>query len=169
MKAGKAEKTGTAARTAILSGSFDPVTEGHRNLARRAEKLFGRVVVLVARNSGKTAFLPDDVRLESVRACLPGTEVLLTEGLLAEAAARFENPVIVRGARDGSDFAYEWQVAAMNRDIGNIDTVVLPAEDGLAHVSSTYARDLIRYGKTPEGIVPEEAWAVIRTYLEKKP
>ena len=157
-------------RTAIISGSFDPFTAGHMNLVRRAERLFDRVVILVGSNIGKTAFLPDETRLQSVRACFPDSEVdvFLLDGLLAEYVRRFENPVIVRGARDGSDFSYESQVAAMNRDIGQVDTVVLPAEGELAHVSSTYARDLIRYGKTPEGVVPEPAWKVIKAYLEEK-
>lgn len=157
-------------RTAIVSGSFDPVTFGHLNLAERARKMFDKVVVLVGKNSGKTGFLPDAIRLEAVRACFAGTdiEVCPFEGLLAEFLSRFEHPVIIRGARDGNDFSYECQVAAMNRDIGGIDTVILPTEGSLAHISSTYARDLIRYGRTPEGVVPEPAWEVIRKYLEDK-
>lgn len=157
-------------RTAIISGSFDPFTFGHLNLVRRAEKMFDRVAVLVCRNSGKAGYLPDEVRLESVRACFRSepVDVLPMEGLLAEYVRRFENPVIVRGARDGTDFAYEYQVAAMNRDIGGIDTVILPAEGDLIHISSTYARDLLRYGRPVDRVVPPPAAEVILSYLGEK-
>ena len=77
--------------------------------------------------------------------------------------------MIVRGARNGGDFDYESQVAAMNRDIGNIDTVILPAEGELSHISSTYARDLIRYGRPVDKIVPAETAAVIAGWLNKQP
>ena len=158
-------------RTAILSGSFDPFTVGHLNLVRRAQKLFDRVVILVCSNIGKTALLPDEVRLESVKACFPdgSVEVRLLDGLLAEYIRRYENPVIVRGARNGGDFDYESQVAAMNRDIGNAETVVLPAEGALSHISSTYARDLIKYGKPLDNVVPDETAAVIAGWLARQP
>ena len=158
-------------RTAILSGSFDPFTVGHLNLVRRAQNLFDRVVILVCSNIGKMAFLPDDIRVESVKACFPdgSAEVVLLDGLLAEYIQRYEHPVIVRGARNGGDFDYESQVAAMNRDIGNIDTIVLPAEGELAHISSTYARDLIRYGRSVDRIVPPETAAVIAGWLAGQP
>lgn len=157
-------------RTAIVSGSFDPITVGHLNLIARAEALFDRVVVLVGKNISKTDFLPDAVRLASVKACIreESVEVCLLDGLLAEYVQRYENPVIVRGARNGSDFDYEAQVAAMNRDIGNVETVILPAEGALAHISSTYARDLIRYGRSIQGVVPDAAAAVVLTYLAER-
>lgn len=157
-------------RTAILSGSFDPFTVGHLNLVRRAQGMFDRVVVLVAKNISKSSTLPDGVRVDSIRACFPdgSVEVALVEGLLAEFVKRYENPVIVRGARCGADFDYEAQVAAMNRDIGQVDTVVLPAEGALAHISSTYARDLMKYGRPVEGVVPEPAAGVIAAYLEDR-
>lgn len=156
-------------KTGILSGSFDPFTVGHENLVRRAAKIVDKVVILICRNADKKNMYPDDVRLQAIKACFPegNVEVEYWDGLLAEKAKTYENPVIIRGARTGSDFDYELQVAAMNRDIGGIDTIVFPTEGKYQHISSTYARDLIRYGKNVDGVVPQEAAAVLAA-CEKK-
>lgn len=157
-------------RTGVLTGSFDPFTKGHENLVRRALNLFDQVVIVISRNGEKRGFLPEQVRLESIWACFPqkNVQVVLLEGLLAEFVHQFENPVLIRGARNGSDFDYESQLRAINLELGGVDTVILPATGSLAHVSSTYARELIRYGRPLTGAVPAPAVAVIERYLHEK-
>lgn len=156
-------------RTAVITGMFDPFTKGHEDLVRRAARLFDRVVILVSRNAEKKGFLPEDVRVEAIRACFPDglAEPVLLDGLLADFVQRYENPVLVRGARNGSDFDYEAQLRAINLELGNIDSVVLPSSGGLAHVSSTYARELIRYQKPLDGAIPALAIDVIERYLHE--
>lgn len=155
--------------TAIITGMFDPFTKGHEDLVRRAAKLFGRVVILVSRNAEKQPLLPEEVRMEAIRACFAGedVEVVPLEGLLADFVQKYESPVLVRGARSGVDFDYEAQLCAINRELGNVDTVVLPASGALSHISSTYARELIRYGKPLEKALPAQAAEVIKRYLHE--
>ena len=155
--------------TGILTGSFDPFTKGHENLVRRALNIFDQVVILISRNGEKQGFLPEQVRLDSIWACFPqkNVQVVLLEGLLAEFIQQFEDPVLIRGARNGTDFDYENQLRAINLELGGVDTVVFPATGCLAHVSSTYVRELIRYGRPLNGVVPAPAVAVIERYLHE--
>ncbi|MBR4279138.1 MAG: pantetheine-phosphate adenylyltransferase [Clostridia bacterium] len=151
-------------RTAIVSGTFDPITVGHLDVIERASRLFERVVVAVSSNSAKNDMFDDETRLNAVRASIKGLENVeaeLCEGLLAEFCLRYEDPVLVRGVRTGSDFDYERSLYLINKNLGVTETVVLPAASGLDHISSTYAREMIKYNKSLEGIVPEAARAVI--------
>ncbi|MBE6579567.1 MAG: pantetheine-phosphate adenylyltransferase [Ruminococcaceae bacterium] len=157
-------------RTAVITGMFDPFTRGHENLVRRSLDLFDQVVIVISRNAEKQGFLPDRVKLDSIWACFPDkrVQVVLLEGLLAEFVKQFENPVLVRGARNGTDFEYEAQLRAINMELGGIETVILPSSGSMAHISSTYARELIRYGRPLNGAVPTPAANVINRYLNEK-
>ncbi|MBQ5837921.1 MAG: adenylyltransferase/cytidyltransferase family protein, partial [Clostridia bacterium] len=87
-------------RTAIISGSFDPITVGHLDVIARASRLFDKVVIAVSPNGAKNSFLPQDVQIASVEAsvkALGNVSVVQIEGLLAEFCKKYENPVIVRG------------------------------------------------------------------------
>lgn len=155
-------------RTAIISGTFDPITIGHLDVIVRASKLFDKVVVAVSENTKKNCLLSDEVRLNAVRACLKdvdNAETELCSGLLAEFCNRYENPVIVRGARNGSEFDYERSLFVINKSLGIPETIVLPSESGMDHISSTYVRELIKYGKSLKDAVPENAISVIEEYL----
>ncbi|MBQ9848077.1 MAG: pantetheine-phosphate adenylyltransferase [Clostridia bacterium] len=156
-------------RTAIISGTFDPITHGHMDVITRAAMLFEKVVVAVSSNSAKKGFLTNEARVKAVKASvakLNNVSVELCEGLLADFCLRFENPVIVRGARSGSDFDYERSLYIINKSFGVPETIVLPASSGLDHISSTYARELMRYNKSLESAIPDEAVRVIKEYLE---
>ncbi|MBO5786832.1 MAG: pantetheine-phosphate adenylyltransferase [Clostridia bacterium] len=156
-------------RTAIVSGTFDPITVGHLDIILRASKLFCRVVVAVSKNSEKKGFLPDEVRLKSVAAAISGienAEAVLCEGLLAEFCKNYENPVIVRGARSGSEFDYERSLYIINKDFGVPETVILPAESGMDHISSTYVRELLKYGKPVEEVIPCGAREIVEEFIK---
>lgn len=158
-------------RTAIISGTFDPVTHGHMDIITRASSLFEKVVVAVSSNSEKKGFLSDEARVRAVRASvekLGNVRVELCEGLLADFCLKYENPVIVRGARNGSDFDYERSLYIINKSFGVPETIVLPASSGMEHISSTYARELLRYKKSLELAIPDEAIKVIGEYLENE-
>ncbi len=156
-------------RTAILTGMFDPFTRGHEDIARRASALFERTVVLISRNAEKKGLLPLDVRTQAIRACFPNgeIEVCVLDGLLADFVKRYENPVLVRGARNGTDFDYEAQLRAINLALGGLDTLILPSDGSLSHISSSFARELIRYQKPLENAIPRPAANVIEGYLHE--
>lgn len=157
-------------RTAIISGTFDPITVGHYDVIARAAKLFDKVVVAVAHNSEKKCMFPEDVRVAAIKASIKDIEnvsVMLCDGLLAEFCCRFESPVIVRGARSGSEFDYERALFVINKDLGVPETIVLPAQSGIDHISSTYVRELIKFKKTINGAVPVGACEILEGYLNK--
>lgn len=157
-------------KTAIISGTFDPMTVGHVDIVRRASKLFDEVVVAVSSNCEKHCFFPDEVRLATVNESIKDIEnakAYICDGLLAEFCNRFENPIIVRGARVGNEFDYERTLYIINKNLGVPETIVLPAESGMEHISSTYVRELIKYGKDIKDVVTDGAKKVIEEYLNK--
>ena len=158
-------------RTAIVSGTFDPITIGHFDIITRASKLFDKVVIAVSANTKKANLLPDEVRLKAIEnsvAHLGNVSVALCDGLLAEFCNRYENPVLVRGARSGSDFDYERSLYIINKDLGVAESVILPAESGLDHISSTYVRELIKYGKSLDEVLPKGALEVVNDWMKNK-
>lgn len=157
-------------RTAIISGTFDPMTVGHIDIVKRASRLFDKVVVAVSTNGEKNCFFPDEIRLaaaaESIKD-IENAEAYLCDGLLAEFCNRFENPIIVRGARMGSEFDYERTLFIINKNLGVPETIVFPAESGMEHISSTYVRELIKYQKPIDDAVSAGAKRIIEEYLNK--
>lgn len=157
-------------KTAILTGSFDPVTIGHEELIRRAARLFDRVyVVILANTEKKSGLFPPKERLlflQTVADALNAenadaaekavVEAVLYDGPTSDAAKRFGADVIVRGVRNATDFDYEYSLAnIMKRFDPTLETLFLPASPELSCVSSTYVRELLKYGFPLDGSVPE--------------
>ena len=156
-------------RTAICSGSFDPITLGHLDIIRRAAACFDRVCVCVSPNAEKKnqMFTPEQKLLlvRTAVADLPNVEAELWPGLLADFAVDHGAKVIVRGVRNGMDFDMEYQMAVINRGIHpQLETMLLPASAAYQHFSSSMAREMIRYGQPLERYVPEP----VARELEKK-
>lgn len=150
-------------KVAVVSGSFDPITVGHADIIRRAEEVFGKVIIAVSKNSEKTGFLSQKARFESVRASFANDEnieVVRLEGLLSVLVKRLDG-VLVRGLRSVSDFEYEKPMALMNKELEGVETVFFASSPEYEFISSTFVRDLIRYGRDISGFVPEGAVKVI--------
>jgi pantetheine-phosphate adenylyltransferase len=145
-------------KLAIYPGSFDPVTNGHLDLIERASKLFGRVVVTVARNAEKAPMFTLQERVEmlhEVTQPFPNVEVDTFDGLLVEYARKLGARVLVRGIRAVSDYEYELQMALMNRRLEpQLETVfMLPAVE-YSYLSSHLVRELAVLGGSLTGLVP---------------
>ena len=146
-------------RTAICSGSFDPITLGHLDIIRRAAACFDRVCVCVSPNAEKRnqMFTPEQ-KLQLVRTAvedLPNVEAELYSGLLADYARQKGAGILVKGVRNTTDFDLEYQQAAINRGIcPELETLLLPASPAYQHFSSTMVREMIRYGQPLEKYVP---------------
>ena len=156
----------TEGRTALVAGSFDPLTNGHLDIILRAHALFGRVVVAVLVNPGKSPLLTLDERLALVRtsvAGVPGVDVEAFDGLLGAAARRHGATIVVRGLRSVSDYEHEWPMARMNATLlPGLETVYLSAAAEWAHVSSTLVRQVASMGGSIDAFVPPAVCAQLR-------
>ena len=160
-------------RTAICSGSFDPITLGHLDIIRRAAACFDRVCVCVSPNAEKKnqMFTPEEKLLlvRTAVADLPNVEAELWPGLLADFAVDHGATAIVRGVRNTSDFDVEYQLALINQDIHpGLETMLLPASAAYQHFSSSMAREMIRYGQPLEQYLPASIIPLVRDLIEKK-
>ena len=147
-------------KTAIYPGSFDPVTNGHLNIIRRAANIFDRLIVCVMVNSGKNPMFTQQERADLIRrvtADLTNVEVDTADELLADYAKRKGSCVIVKGLRAGSDFENEFQMALINHKInGNLDTMFLTAEHQYMYLSSSTVKELGRYDVDLTDFLPRE-------------
>ncbi|MGW0435674.1 pantetheine-phosphate adenylyltransferase [Micromonospora sp. NPDC003197] len=128
---------------AVYPGTFDPFTPGHRDLVARARVMFDRIIVLLAVNADKRPTAEATATAVCVRDAVPAAwgnvEVDTWTGLTTAACLRRGATAIVRGVRTAADLRYEYQLAAMNEQLG-IQTVWLPSRPQLAATSSTVAR-----------------------------
>ena len=160
-------------RTAICSGSFDPITLGHLDVIRRAAAIFDKVCVCVSPNAEKKnqMFTPEQKLLlvRTAVADLPNVEAELWPGLLADFAVDHGATAIVRGVRNTSDFDVEYQMALINQGIHpGLETMLLPASAAYQHFSSSMAREMIRYGQPLEQYLPASIIPLVRDLIEKK-
>ncbi len=135
-------------RTALCPGSFDPVTNGHLDVIRRAARLFDRIVVAVGHNPAKTPILSVEERLHHLRltcADIERVEIASFSGLLTQAVKDFDAVAVVRGLRAVSDFEWEFQMALMNRELSpDCETIFLMPSPKYSFVSSTMICQLAR-------------------------
>ena len=140
----------TINRHALYPGTFDPITNGHADLVRRASSLFDRVVVAIASNAGKAPLFAQDKRVDLARqvlADLPNVEVMGYSELTVEFARRQNLSVIIRGLRAVSDFEFEFQLANMNRHLSReIETVFLTPQEQFTFISSSLVREIAVLG-----------------------
>ncbi|MBQ3094885.1 MAG: pantetheine-phosphate adenylyltransferase [Clostridia bacterium] len=146
-------------KIAIYPGSFDPVTNGHFDIIKRAAKLFDKLVVVVMVNKSKQASFSIDERVEMLRRVtegIPKVEVDSYTGLLAEYARERHACTVVKGLRAVSDYEYEFQMALANRRLNpNLETIFLPARGEYQFLSSSAVKEIARYGGEISYMVPK--------------
>ena len=160
-------------KTAICSGSFDPITLGHLDVIRRAAAIFDRVCVCVSPNAEKKnqMFTPEQKLLlvRTAVAELPNVEAALFPGLLADFAVSHGANVIVRGIRNVTDMDVEYQMALINRGLHpELETFLLPASPAYQHFSSSMAREMIRYHQPLEKYLPMSIIPLVRDMTKEK-
>ncbi|HEX6161684.1 MAG TPA: pantetheine-phosphate adenylyltransferase [Thermoanaerobaculia bacterium] len=156
-------------RIAVYPGSFDPLTNGHLDIIRRATRLFDRVLVAVLENEGKSPLFSVAERKELIAACiggLNGVEVHSFSGLLVDFMRRTEATVVVRGIRAVSDYEYELQMALMNRELHpEVETIfMLPAVE-YTFVASRLVKEVFRLGGDIAHLVPPPVLAALQARL----
>jgi pantetheine-phosphate adenylyltransferase len=146
-------------RHAMYPGTFDPITNGHTDLIRRAAGIFDRVIVAIAANPNKAPLFTLDQRVDLARrvlADLPNVEVMGYSGLTVEFARKHNLSVVVRGLRAVSDFEFEFQLANMSRHLAReIETVFLTPQEQFTFISSSLIREIaVLGGETKEFVHP---------------
>lgn len=159
------------ARVAVYPGTFDPITNGHIDLACRAAPLFDRLIVAIAQSAGKGPAFDLDRRIELARIALadvPNIEIRGFSSLLADFVEEIGAGVILRGLRAVSDFEYEFQLASMNRHlIPAAETLFLTPAEKYSFISSSLVREIARLGGDVSGFVhPAVHEALRRRYAQ---
>jgi pantetheine-phosphate adenylyltransferase len=145
-------------RRAVCPGSFDPVTNGHVDVISRAAGLYDELVVAVLVNPGKAGLFTVDERMDLLReavAEMPNVTIDSFQGLLVDYCKAHEIPVIVKGLRAVSDFEYELQMAQMNRELANIETLFVPTAPQVGHLSSSLVKQIAMFGGDVSRLVPK--------------
>jgi pantetheine-phosphate adenylyltransferase len=160
----------TGVHRCVCPGSFDPVTNGHVDVVRRAGTLFDEVIVAVVTNPAKSGMFTLEERLEMLAESvghLPGVRVQTVEKgrLLVDYCRDVGAVAVVKGLRSGTDFAYELPMALMNRHLSGLETVFLPGEPSLEHVSSSLIKEVASHGGDVSGLVPDGVLARLRDRL----
>jgi len=159
-------------RTVIYPGSFDPLTNGHMDVIKRATKLFDRVIVAVAESSSKKPFFTLAERkrmLAGVVKDIPNVTATSFPGLLVDFAAKKKACAIIRGLRVVSDFEFEFQMALMNRRLKErIETVFMMPRGKYIYLSSSLVKEVARLGGEVSTFVPDPVQRALRKKLRAK-
>jgi len=155
--------------TALYPGAFDPVTNGHVDIALRASRIFSRLIVGVYEAPPKELLFTTEERVELFQravAHIPNIEVRSYSGLTVEYARKVGAQVVVRGLRMGSDFEYEFEMALMNRKLcPEVEVVCLMTNLEYQFVSSSLLKEAARLGGNIDGLVPEHVVPVLKERL----
>ncbi|TFH64399.1 MAG: pantetheine-phosphate adenylyltransferase [Candidatus Zixiibacteriota bacterium] len=146
-------------RRAVYPGSFDPITNGHVDLVKRASLLFDEVLVAIADNPNKQALFSHAERMEMAQVSLaeiPTARVIVFRGLLSNLYEKEQCCAIIRGLRAVSDFEYEFQMALMNRkQLRRAETVFLMPSLRWVYLSSNLIKEVARHKGAIKDLVPE--------------
>ncbi|MEW8505966.1 MAG: pantetheine-phosphate adenylyltransferase [Candidatus Thiodiazotropha sp.] len=151
--------------TAVYPGTFDPITNGHSDLVRRASKLFDHIILAIAKNSGKNPAFDLEQRrrlVENVLCKVENVEIRIFDNLLVDFVQECNANVILRGLRAVSDFEYEFQLAGMNRRLApDIETLFLTPAEQFAFISSGLVREIASLGGDVSEFVHPEVQAAL--------
>lgn len=154
-------------RSVIYPGTFDPITNGHVDLAERAAVLFDRVIVAIASSDRKKPLFSLDERIELASTSLShldNIEVCGFDKLLVDFAAEKGAQAVIRGLRAVSDFEYEFQLANMNRAISSMESLFLTPAEQHSYISSSLVKEIASLGGDVRKFVP----SVVMPALKKR-
>ena len=151
---------------AIYPGTFDPITNGHLDIIKRATNMFDKIIVAVANNKSKKSMFDLETRVKMVKLAtknLKNVEVKEFNSLLVDFAKKEDSKVIIRGLRAVSDFEYELQMSYANQSLDNsIDTIYLMPTLNNAFISSSIVRNIISYNGDISHLVPKEILCMLQ-------
>jgi len=146
-------------KIAVVPGSFDPITNGHIDIIKRAAEVFDIVYIAVLKNSSKNPLFSTEERIQLIEEVMQDTPNIYVEsssGLLIDYAKSKNAKVIVRGLRAVSDFEYEMQITSMNRVLDeNIETFFIMTKNQYSFLSSSIVKEVAKYNGNISELVPE--------------
>ena len=152
----------------IYPGTFDPITNGHLDIAERASTLFDEVMIVIANNPRKESLFTIDERIDLIKKStshLKNVLVHTTESLIVNFARKNKSVALIRGLRSISDFEYEFQMALMNRSLApEISTIFMMPDEKYMHLNSTVVKEIAALEGDISSYVPE----VVNTALKAK-
>jgi pantetheine-phosphate adenylyltransferase len=158
-------------KTAVYPGTFDPITNGHLDIIKRASNIFDYIIVAVSSNEWKNPLFSLDERRhliqESVRD-LKNVNVDVFKGLLVQYTKQKGATAIIRGLRAVSDFDYEFQMALMNRKLASdLETVYLMPSEEYTYINSTIVKEVARLGGTIDCFLPPIVASALRQKVKE--
>ena len=158
-------------KTAIIPGSFDPMTLGHLSFIIKASEMFDNVIVAIMNNSAKNNMFTLLERKEiAEKTCieLENVKVITADGMLVDLAHAVGAKYIVKGVRNAVDFEYEQSMAKANRALApDVQTVYMPADSAFEVVSSSLVRELLLNGKHVHAFMHPDTLVIANRYLKK--
>ena len=159
-------------KAVIYPGTFDPVTNGHIDLIKRAQEVFSEVIVAVAANPRKKPLFEVKERVAMLKQAttgLNGVEVVDFDGLVVDFARKHKVKVLIRGLRMLSDFEYEFQMALTNRKFASdVETVFLMPHESYSYLSSKLLKETAALGADLSNFVPDFVEQALKEKLRDK-
>lgn len=159
-------------RKCLISGSFDPITKGHEEVIKRAEKLFDKVYICIFENPEKRYAFPLETRLGFIKSLFEHDEKIIVssfEGLAVDFVKQNEINAVVRGIRNATDFEYEVSMEQVNKHLDeNFECVYLSASPSLTCVSSSFVRQLLKFDGDISFAVPEKIIQKVKDEYKNK-
>lgn len=156
-------------KIAVYPGTFDPITNGHLDIIKRARKIFDHVVVAVTADSDKNPIFSSQQRRDMILQTIVDEKLTnvsseVFTGLLVDFVKSKKSSVIVRGLRAVSDFEYEFQMSCINSKLNSeIDTIFLPSKDDMHFVSSRFIKAVAKLGGDVSQFVPNSVYSAIKS------
>ena len=163
-------------RTALYTGSFDPITNGHLDVLRSAAPLFDRIVVAIGVNPGKTPLFSVEEKVALIHSTTAAfakkagcvIETATFSGLAVDAAKENGAMALLRGLRDGTDLDYEMQMAGMNAAMApQVQTIFMPASPAVRHITATLVRQIAGMGGNVRAFAPPEVVRALKMKFAK--
>ena len=159
-------------KKAVYPGTFDPITNGHLDILKRAAKIFGHVHIAVANNLNKNPLFTAEERVELIKNCtkeFKNISVDHFDGLIVDYACKINSPVIIRGLRAISDFEFEFQMALMNRKLNlEIDSVFFMPNEKNSYLSSSVVKEIAKFDENISDFVPKNVEKEIKDKVRRE-
>ena len=153
----------------VCPGSFDPLTLGHLDVIERSAKLFDRVIVAVLHNPDKQGTFGADERVALIKESVAHIDnvdaAAFANTLLVDVCRELGAPIVIKGLRGETDFSYELPMATMNRSLSGLETLFLPGNPGMEHLSSSLIKQVAALGGDISDMVPAPVLAPLLSRL----